>query len=131
LINSSRNCVRPGSEKRAASIVAACVSLLALTATDMAAADMSSYCPDTTPDITARADVLRLLKRPHVQQLAEGLDLTAYESQNDLLGTYKKTDGRRVDWILVSGNLTFSRYEVLPDIVSDHLAVYAELGLVP
>ena len=291
--------------KRAASIVAACVSLLALTATDMAVADMSSNCPDTTPDIMVRADVLRLLtlnashgrktawnqtliskkriyenleliasllkesnadivalqeadapsrwsgkfdhvdylrnrteyrcslmgghadtwlftfgtallsktrmsdvesvsfpatpptttkgfvkaaiawdvqgkivlvtivsvhldfsrksvrdkqigilveelkdvesplivmgdlnsrwdqKRSHVQQLSELLDLTAYEPQNDLLGTYKKTDGKRLDWILVSSDLTFSRYEVLPDIVSDHLAVYAEVGLAP
>jgi endonuclease/exonuclease/phosphatase family metal-dependent hydrolase len=70
-------------------------------------------------------------KRSHVQQLAEKLELTAYEPQNDLLGTYKSTDGKRLDWILVSGDLVFSRYEVLPEIVSDHLAVYAELGLAP
>ena len=70
-------------------------------------------------------------KRSHVQQLSELLDLTVYEPQNDLLGTYKKTDGKRLDWILVSSDLTFSRYEVLPDIVSDHLAVYAEVGLAP
>jgi endonuclease/exonuclease/phosphatase family metal-dependent hydrolase len=68
-------------------------------------------------------------KRSHVQQLAQALELKAYEPQNDLLGTYKKTDGKRLDWILVSHDLTFSRYEVLPDIVSDHLAVYAELSL--
>jgi endonuclease/exonuclease/phosphatase family metal-dependent hydrolase len=70
-------------------------------------------------------------KRSHVQQLAEQLELTAYEPQNDSLGTYKSTDGKRLDWILVSGDLIFSRYEVLPEIVSDHLAVYAELGLAP
>jgi endonuclease/exonuclease/phosphatase family metal-dependent hydrolase len=70
-------------------------------------------------------------KRSHVQQLAEQLELTAYEPQNDSLGTYKSTDGKRLDWILVSSNLVFSRYEVLPDIVSDHLAVYAELELAP
>ena len=68
-------------------------------------------------------------KRSHVQQLAHALELKAYEPENDLLGTYKKTDGKRLDWILVSHDLTFSRYEVLPDIVSDHLAVYAELSL--
>ena len=68
-------------------------------------------------------------KRSHVQQLAHALELKAYEPQNELLGTYKKTDGKRLDWILVSHDLTFSRYEVLPDIVSDHLAVYAELSL--
>ena len=68
-------------------------------------------------------------KRSHVQQLVQALELKAYEPQHDLLGTYKKTDGKRLDWILVSHDLTFSRYEVLPDIVSDHLAVYAELSL--
>lgn len=68
-------------------------------------------------------------KRSHVQQLAEKLGLAAYEPQSDLLGTYKSTDGKRLDWILVSSDLAFSRYEVLPDRVSDHLAVYAELGL--
>ena len=70
-------------------------------------------------------------KRSHVQLLAEELELTAYQPQNDLLGTYKSTDGKRLDWILVSSNLTFSRYEVLPDRVSDHLAVYAELAFSP
>ena len=68
-------------------------------------------------------------KRSHVQQLADKLGLAAYEPQNDSLGTYKSTDGKRLDWILASGDLTFVRYEVLPDIVSDHLAIYAELGL--
>jgi len=68
-------------------------------------------------------------KRSYVRQLAENLELAAYEPQNDHLGTYKSTDGKRLDWILVSGDLAFSRYEVLPDRVSDHLAVYAELSL--
>jgi len=67
--------------------------------------------------------------RSYVRQLAEKLELAAYEPQNDHLGTYKSTDGKRLDWILVSRDLAFSRYEVLPDRVSDHLAVYAELSL--
>jgi endonuclease/exonuclease/phosphatase family metal-dependent hydrolase len=69
-------------------------------------------------------------KRSHVQQLAGALDLAAYEPHNDILGTYKSADGKRLDWILASGDLAFTRYEVLPDMVSDHLAVYAELRLV-
>jgi endonuclease/exonuclease/phosphatase family metal-dependent hydrolase len=67
-------------------------------------------------------------KRSHVQQLAEALELAAYEPKNDHLGTYKSTDGKRLDWILASSDLGFARYEVLPDIVSDHFAVYAEIG---
>jgi endonuclease/exonuclease/phosphatase family metal-dependent hydrolase len=68
-------------------------------------------------------------ERSHVQQLAEELGLAAYEPKSNSLGTYKSTDGKRLDWILASSELTFVRYEVLTDIVSDHLAVYAEMSL--
>ena len=66
-------------------------------------------------------------KRSHVQQLVDGLGLLAYEPRSDSLGTYKKTDGKRLDWILVSRDLRFVDYRVLPDTLSDHLAVYAEV----
>lgn len=39
--------------------------------------------------------------------------------------------GRRLDWILVSADLEFVGYEVLPDRVSDHLAVVAQVRLRP
>jgi endonuclease/exonuclease/phosphatase family metal-dependent hydrolase len=67
-------------------------------------------------------------KRSHVRQLADELDLVAYEPDSPVLGTYKEAEGKRLDWILVSPALQFRRYEVLRDEVSDHLAVYAEVG---
>ena len=61
----------------------------------------------------------------------DGLDLIAYDPHSDALGTYKKTDGRRLDWILVSRDLQFVEYRVLPDKLSDHLAVFAEVRVRP
>lgn len=66
-------------------------------------------------------------KRSHVRDLANRLGLDAYDSDAADLGTYKSTTGKRLDWILVSPRLEFIEYKVLPDIVADHLAVYAEI----
>lgn len=64
----------------------------------------------------------------HVQRLARELDLHAFEPEQDGLGTYKKTTGKRLDWILVSRDLEFRKHEVLPNVVADHFAVFAELA---
>lgn len=66
-------------------------------------------------------------KQPHVKELAEGLGLTAFDPEMSGLGTYKSADGKRLDWILISSGLEFANYEVLPDIVADHLPVIAEI----
>lgn len=66
-------------------------------------------------------------QRSHVRQLAEGLELRAFEPETEGLGTYKSRDGKRLDWILISEELDFVDYRVLPDSVSDHLAVLARL----
>lgn len=64
----------------------------------------------------------------HVQQLARDLNLHAFGPDRDDLGTYKKPTGKRLDWILISQDLQFRSYEVLPEIVADHFSVYAELA---
>ena len=64
----------------------------------------------------------------HVQKLADELRLRAFEPDREDLGTYKKPTGSRLDWILISEELEFATYRVLPEIVSDHFAVYAELN---
>ena len=64
----------------------------------------------------------------HVQTLADALRLRAFEPDREDLGTYKKPTGSRLDWILISDDLEFELYKVLPEIVSDHFAVYAELN---
>jgi len=67
-------------------------------------------------------------KQSHVRQLAEALNLHVYYPESDSLGTYKDQEGKRLDWILLSRSLEFRRYEVLPREISDHLAVFAEIG---
>jgi endonuclease/exonuclease/phosphatase family metal-dependent hydrolase len=52
--------------------------------------------------------------------------LRAYRPAAQELGTYKGT--KRLDWILISQELSFVDYTVLPDVVSDHLAVLATIG---
>ncbi len=68
-------------------------------------------------------------KRSSVRRLAEALELSVYLPDAPDLGTYKKISGDRLDWILISPSLNFIDYKVVPDIVSDHLAVYAEVAL--
>jgi endonuclease/exonuclease/phosphatase family metal-dependent hydrolase len=58
--------------------------------------------------------------------LAERLALTVYKPHADGLATYGE-EGARLDWILISRDLAFSRYAVYPDLVSDHYAVAAEI----
>ncbi len=66
--------------------------------------------------------------KSHVQRLANELNLHAFDPDNDGLGTYKKPTGKRLDWILISEDLEFRNYKVLPEIVADHFAVYAEVA---
>ena len=60
-----------------------------------------------------------------VQRLVKGLKLKAFEPR-DAMPTSLAT-GHRLDWILISGDMDFVRYEVLPDRVSDHQPLLAEL----
>ena len=63
-----------------------------------------------------------------LRAVAAGLDLQSYDPDSERLGTYGDS-GSRLDWILVSRDLEFQHHEVFPDIVSDHLAVVADLRL--
>lgn len=63
-----------------------------------------------------------------LKYLAEGLGLQVYEPHAEGLSTYGNKDAR-LDWILISPELSFQRYAVYPDIVSDHYAVAAVLTL--
>jgi endonuclease/exonuclease/phosphatase family metal-dependent hydrolase len=61
-----------------------------------------------------------------VNDLAQRCGLQAYRPLADDLVTFRKSE-RRLDWILISDELEFIHYTVLPDIVSDHYAVVAEV----
>ncbi len=63
-----------------------------------------------------------------LQSLASRLDLTVFEPHAEGLSTYGDK-GARLDWILISPDLRFSKYAVVPDVISDHYAVAAEIML--
>ncbi len=63
-----------------------------------------------------------------VKALAEQAGLQVYQPEAGNLGTYKGGT-KRLDWILISREFEFLDYRVSTDLVSDHQAVYAEIGL--
>jgi endonuclease/exonuclease/phosphatase family metal-dependent hydrolase len=63
-----------------------------------------------------------------LKYLAEQLDLTVFKPHADGLSTYGDK-GARLDWILISPELEFQTYAVVPKVMSDHYAVAAEIVL--
>ncbi len=63
-----------------------------------------------------------------VRHIARELCLSAYNPGAEGLSTFPKFDSR-LDWVLLSGNLEFLSYQVLPDALSDHRGVLAEIIL--
>jgi len=61
-----------------------------------------------------------------LEALAEGLSLAAYEPEATDLDTFPMLK-QRLDWVLISKELRFVRYEVIRDVVSDHRAVVAKI----
>ncbi len=63
-----------------------------------------------------------------IRALTEKTDLHVYKPEAQDLGTYRSSS-RRLDWILISRDLEFRNLNVLPEIVSDHFAVIAEIAV--
>jgi len=63
-----------------------------------------------------------------LRELADTLGLRAWEPASTALATYPGWD-KRLDWVLISPELEFVDYRVLPEVVSDHRAVVADLRL--
>jgi len=63
-----------------------------------------------------------------VRALADDNKLKGYRPSAEDLATYP-SGNKRLDWILISDTLEFISYEVLPDVLSDHKAVVAEIGV--
>jgi len=59
-----------------------------------------------------------------VRNLSRASGLQIYRPEAPDLATY---NSKRIDWILISEDLTFISYNVLPDAVSDHRGVVAEI----
>lgn len=65
-----------------------------------------------------------------VRLIANELSLSAYSPAGPGLETFPWS-GKRFDWILLSGELSFSSYRVMSDVLSDHQGVVAEIVLNP
>jgi endonuclease/exonuclease/phosphatase family metal-dependent hydrolase len=65
-----------------------------------------------------------------VADLARRCKMQAFQPKAGNLGTYR-SNGSRLDWILISDDLEFLSHSVLPDAVSDHHAVMADIGVKP
>lgn len=65
-----------------------------------------------------------------VRHICTALGLDAYRPDATGLETFPAF-GERLDWILVSRDIAFRSYRVMPQAVSDHRGVIAELTLVP
>jgi len=61
-----------------------------------------------------------------VREVASEFGLRTYTPAAAKLGTYGKA--KRLDWILISEELQFIEYAVVPGLVSDHLALLAKIG---
>jgi len=62
-----------------------------------------------------------------IQALTEKGHFHVYKPEAKNLGSYKST--HRLDWIIISKELDFKSLNVLPDKLSDHSAVVAEIVL--
>jgi|GEM_PF-552558 len=61
-----------------------------------------------------------------IKSLIELLDLKAYKFKRDGLETFARFN-KRFDWILISKELEYVSYKVLPDNISDHSATISEI----
>ena len=62
-----------------------------------------------------------------VAELANRCGMRAYQPMAEKMETYP-SNGRRLDWVLISDELEFLSHTVLPHVVSDHHAVVADIG---
>ncbi len=60
-----------------------------------------------------------------LHKITSELNLSIYKPENKLI-TFPKSN-KRLDWILISKELEFVQYKTIPDHLSDHRAVLAEI----
>ncbi len=64
-----------------------------------------------------------------ITYLTDTLGLKAYQPESEAFISHPDSN-KRLDWILISNELDFVSFNVLPGVLSDHRAVIAELKLV-
>jgi len=65
-----------------------------------------------------------LAKESVIKELATNSRFVAYRPDSGDYGTYKD---KRLDWILITKDMEFINYEVLPDTLSDHSMIVADI----
>jgi len=65
-----------------------------------------------------------LAKESVIKELATKSRFVAYRPDSGDYGTYKD---KRLDWILITKDMEFINYEVLPDTLSDHSMIVADI----
>lgn len=69
-------------------------------------------------------------KEKSLRSFVDQLGLMVYDPENKNLSTYPSwCPQKRIDWILCSKEANFVSYQVVPDEVSDHLAIFANLSI--
>jgi len=63
-----------------------------------------------------------------LRALTENSGFHVYRPKAQDLGTYGSSS-HRLDWIVISKELEFKNLTTYPDILSDHFAVMAEIGI--
>ncbi len=63
-----------------------------------------------------------------VKILASQLNLTTYQAESNKLNTFPILN-KRLDWVLVSKEIDITSFQVLDDVISDHLAIVCEIRL--
>jgi endonuclease/exonuclease/phosphatase family metal-dependent hydrolase len=59
-----------------------------------------------------------------IKELATQSRFVTYEPEN---GNYFSYKNKRLDWILITNDMEFVKYQVLPDTLSDHAMVVADI----
>lgn len=59
-----------------------------------------------------------------IKELADKTRYKTYKPESTDLGTYKN---KRLDWILITNELEFEYYQVLPETLSDHAMIIADI----
>lgn len=62
-----------------------------------------------------------------IKELAEKSRFITYKPEADNYNTYKD---KRLDWILISKDMEFTSYQVLPDTLSDHTMIIADIRFI-
>lgn len=69
-------------------------------------------------------------KEKSLRSFIKNLDLSTFDSENNNLNTSPSWNPtERIDWILPSKEINFISHQTIGDVVSDHLAIFANLAI--